>query len=292
MASTSIVTNTQHYIPNRPAEVRARDWKEYWTKTHYPKYRTTVELKDTIYSSQYNDAVPALNRIREESTFHGDNYNSYICAGRYGTGCQCRGCQHLNTLPGLEAVQKLMSINSCARARTEDHKASRDEAGMPQSLQAYIETKEAEHRGITRTHLQGRHDNTATAGAHWDGSAMVATPLRTVHGHRIIPGNDILNPPVTAPAPPARTRLTITRPRAPPRLRMRHQEKFECAVCYDDECSGVQIKTECGHEFCYECLIKWCDTNSTCPLCRDAIPREEVARAKRFMKDFEDYMNY
>jgi hypothetical protein len=285
MASTSIVTNTERYIPNRPDGVRAREWKEYWTKTHYPKYRTTVELKDTIYSSQYNTAVPALNGIRARATFHGANYNSYICAGRYGTGCQCRGCQHLNTLPGLEAVQKLMSINSCARARTEDHKASRDEAGMPQSLQAYIETKEAEHRGITRTHLQGR-----SAGTHWNGSAMVPT---TRHGHRIIPGRDIANPPIRAPAPaPAPTRVTITRPRALPRLRMRHQEKFECSVCYDDECSGVQIKTECGHEFCYDCLMKWCETNNTCPLCRDPVPREEVARAKRFMKDFKEYMDY
>ncbi len=43
------------------------------------------------------------------------------------------------------------------------------------------------------------------------------------------------------------------------------QETSECPICYDTK---PEITTTCNHSFCNECLNKWFETHSSCPLCR------------------------
>ena len=40
-----------------------------------------------------------------------------------------------------------------------------------------------------------------------------------------------------------------------------------CSICYDqlDNSNNIQ---QCGHKFHLECLMKWINITSTCPLCR------------------------
>ena len=40
----------------------------------------------------------------------------------------------------------------------------------------------------------------------------------------------------------------------------------ECPVCYDKKSSLEALS--CGHVFCTDCLTKWRQTSSTCPICR------------------------
>ncbi|KAI6651027.1 hypothetical protein LOD99_5604 [Oopsacas minuta] len=42
--------------------------------------------------------------------------------------------------------------------------------------------------------------------------------------------------------------------------------KEQCSICLNDVKDKVSLK--CDHSFCYECLVKWCATKETCPLCR------------------------
>ena len=43
----------------------------------------------------------------------------------------------------------------------------------------------------------------------------------------------------------------------------------DCTVCYQPlQERRNHVFTLCGHLFCVQCLLKWWDTSSTCPLCR------------------------
>lgn len=52
-----------------------------------------------------------------------------------------------------------------------------------------------------------------------------------------------------------------------------------CSICTEIFFSPVRIK-ECGHTFCKECLKKWTNYNSQCPLCRNKF------KIKNTKKDF------
>lgn len=46
----------------------------------------------------------------------------------------------------------------------------------------------------------------------------------------------------------------------------------DCGVCYSSlPLRANHIFTVCGHLFCIRCLLKWWDTNTTCPFCRAEI---------------------
>ena len=46
----------------------------------------------------------------------------------------------------------------------------------------------------------------------------------------------------------------------------------DCGVCYSSlPLRANHIFTVCGHLFCVRCLLKWWDTNTTCPFCRAEI---------------------
>ena len=48
-----------------------------------------------------------------------------------------------------------------------------------------------------------------------------------------------------------------------------------CSICYDTPTKGASLNTECGHEFCRDCYIKWAYNNErapSCPACRKSCP--------------------
>jgi hypothetical protein len=49
----------------------------------------------------------------------------------------------------------------------------------------------------------------------------------------------------------------------------------DCAVCFSSWSDGDEpVKMRpCGHHFCEECLGRWLQTHSSCPLCRAELPR-------------------
>lgn len=42
----------------------------------------------------------------------------------------------------------------------------------------------------------------------------------------------------------------------------------ECAICLGDCITKTIHLTPCNHEFHHDCITKWLNKNSTCPLCR------------------------
>ena len=52
----------------------------------------------------------------------------------------------------------------------------------------------------------------------------------------------------------------------------------DCGVCYSQlPLRANHIFTLCGHLFCVRCLLKWWDTNTTCPICRAELFVEDVS---------------
>jgi len=50
-----------------------------------------------------------------------------------------------------------------------------------------------------------------------------------------------------------------------------------CPICLDTLCdSSCRKLTVCGHAFHPECIMKWLDSNTTCPLCRSSCVGHEV----------------
>ena len=52
----------------------------------------------------------------------------------------------------------------------------------------------------------------------------------------------------------------------------------KCLICskeYERLDNNIKfIKLTCEHEFCEECISKWCNKKNTCPLCRSEILNE------------------
>src|SRR3990170_6452144 len=40
-----------------------------------------------------------------------------------------------------------------------------------------------------------------------------------------------------------------------------------CGICQDDITDHTAI-SECGHTFCFDCIVKWANTSNTCPICQ------------------------
>ena len=77
----------------------------------------------------------------------------------------------------------------------------------------------------------------------------------------------------------ARTRTTSSLssasslpPSLSPMLRMTKREK-ECAICQDDfECGHRVLRLPCRHTYHDECVTKWLEQHSSCPVCRREMP--------------------
>ena len=51
-----------------------------------------------------------------------------------------------------------------------------------------------------------------------------------------------------------------------PRSDSRNYDYGECAICLESHVT--KAKPECGHVFCYECLVDWSTIKLECPTCR------------------------
>jgi hypothetical protein len=50
----------------------------------------------------------------------------------------------------------------------------------------------------------------------------------------------------------------------------------ECGVCYLSlPLRANHVFTTCGHLFCVTCLITWCNSSNSCPMCRAAIVQSQ-----------------
>ncbi|AEE29761.1 unnamed protein product [Arabidopsis thaliana] len=46
-----------------------------------------------------------------------------------------------------------------------------------------------------------------------------------------------------------------------------------CIICLEEFSEGRRVVTlPCGHDFDDECVLKWFETNHSCPLCRFKLP--------------------
>lgn len=48
---------------------------------------------------------------------------------------------------------------------------------------------------------------------------------------------------------------------------------MDCVICLDSGCEDDKnmITTPCNHKFHKECIMKWCNVKTTCPMCRECL---------------------
>jgi hypothetical protein len=71
---------------------------------------------------------------------------------------------------------------------------------------------------------------------------------------------------------------------------MSHDNKnIECVICKDEAINT--IKTECGHYFCYGCIMQNFKFNNACPLCRKIINIKSLFYTEIINKNKYEYIN-
>ena len=70
----------------------------------------------------------------------------------------------------------------------------------------------------------------------------------------------------------------------------------ECVICYDSLSSTKNLCiTECGHEFCFSCIMKHVQLNNGCPCCRaviiESIENSDDEEEEEYEDDEEDSEN-
>ncbi|KAK1274074.1 putative RING-H2 finger protein ATL12 [Acorus gramineus] len=70
------------------------------------------------------------------------------------------------------------------------------------------------------------------------------------------------------------------------------RDGLECAVCLSrfDETETLRLLPKCKHAFHIDCIDKWLESHSSCPLCRDKVEVEDVlvfkySNSSRFLRD-------
>ena len=70
--------------------------------------------------------------------------------------------------------------------------------------------------------------------------------------------------------------------------------EIECPICMNDINTGDICKTECKHEYCYDCLNQWLNISDKCPNCRESIKtfkyKDETNRIL-YINDFRSVEN-
>ena len=79
------------------------------------------------------------------------------------------------------------------------------------------------------------------------------------------------------------------------------EEEVECCICYEIIGEKNNCVTECGHRFCFGCMLKAMTVNTTCPYCRTELlqdfPGEESDEeeggddASEISEDDEDFVD-
>jgi len=59
-----------------------------------------------------------------------------------------------------------------------------------------------------------------------------------------------------------------------------------CSICYDTLGlkSDVMKMTDCGHEYCSDCLIEWLPIKFTCPVCRGKASKTDIYNCCLYME--------
>ena len=52
------------------------------------------------------------------------------------------------------------------------------------------------------------------------------------------------------------------------------ESKWNCKICLDE--LKKPVVTQCGHLFCWNCLYRWLDQHSTCPVCQGGIDKSLI----------------
>ena len=68
----------------------------------------------------------------------------------------------------------------------------------------------------------------------------------------------------------------------------------ECVICYDSiSLTKNMCITECGHEFCFACMMKHVRRNTGCPICRaelvDDVDSDDDSEEEDGGEDFDSY---
>ncbi|XP_041770517.1 peroxisome biogenesis factor 10 [Anopheles merus] len=58
-----------------------------------------------------------------------------------------------------------------------------------------------------------------------------------------------------------------------------------CALCMDTA-QAITV-TQCGHLFCWQCILHWLDQRQVCPICRESVKKTRVVRLQNFSVDPE-----
>jgi len=53
------------------------------------------------------------------------------------------------------------------------------------------------------------------------------------------------------------------------------EEENECCICYDTIGEKNNCITDCGHRFCFGCMLKAMTYNTSCPCCRKELLEED-----------------
>ena len=65
-------------------------------------------------------------------------------------------------------------------------------------------------------------------------------------------------------------------------------DERQCAICFEELADKtVQTTLECTHSFCTSCILRWFQTNNTCPCCRAEVPNVVPSRGGRNTQAFE-----
>uniref|UniRef100_A0A182VT35 RING-type E3 ubiquitin transferase n=1 Tax=Anopheles minimus TaxID=112268 RepID=A0A182VT35_9DIPT len=58
-----------------------------------------------------------------------------------------------------------------------------------------------------------------------------------------------------------------------------------CALCMDTT-QDISV-TQCGHLFCWHCILNWLDKRQICPICRETIKKTRVVRLQNFSVELD-----
>uniref|UniRef100_A0A182NVE8 RING-type E3 ubiquitin transferase n=1 Tax=Anopheles dirus TaxID=7168 RepID=A0A182NVE8_9DIPT len=78
--------------------------------------------------------------------------------------------------------------------------------------------------------------------------------------------------------PAVSARSTINRPRSASGSGAETGATRNCALCMDTT-QDISV-TQCGHLFCWHCILNWLEKRQVCPICREAIKKTRVGKCR------------